>query len=87
VIDSLIFALKWRFDPDAAGRLEASCELRLADDRFRVEVGDGQIEVQRAEADERGDRPRPARRRAGSFDPCSHGTDSEYAGETESHRS
>jgi hypothetical protein len=55
VIDSLILALKWRFDPDPAGRLEASCELRLADDRFRVEVGDGQIEVQRGEADEHGD--------------------------------
>jgi hypothetical protein len=51
VIDSLILALKWRFDPDAAGRLETSYELRLADDRFRVEVGDGEIEVQRGEAD------------------------------------
>jgi DNA-binding HxlR family transcriptional regulator len=50
-VDSLILALKWRFDPEPAGRLRASYEVHLAEDRFRIEVGDGQIGVSRAEAD------------------------------------
>jgi DNA-binding HxlR family transcriptional regulator len=50
-VDSLILALKWRFDPEAARGLSATYDLRLADDRFRVEVGDGRIEVERGEAE------------------------------------
>jgi DNA-binding HxlR family transcriptional regulator len=50
-LDSLILALKWRFDPEAAGRLSATYELRLATDRFRIEVGDRRIEARRGEAE------------------------------------
>jgi DNA-binding HxlR family transcriptional regulator len=49
-VDSLILALKWRFDPEAARGLTGSYEVRLAEDRFRIEVSDGRIEVQRGEA-------------------------------------
>lgn len=52
-VDSLVLALKWRFEPSAAGDLEASYQLRLAEDRFRIEVADGRIET------ERGDAPAP----------------------------
>jgi DNA-binding HxlR family transcriptional regulator/putative sterol carrier protein len=50
-VDSLVLALKWRFDPDAAGDLSASYELRLAEDRFRIAVADGRIDIQRGDAD------------------------------------
>jgi DNA-binding HxlR family transcriptional regulator len=50
-VDSLVLALSWRFEPDAARDLQASYELRLANDRFRIEVGDGGIETQRGEAE------------------------------------
>jgi DNA-binding HxlR family transcriptional regulator len=51
-IDSIVLALKWRFDPERARDLTATYELRLADDRFRIIVGEGRIETQRAEAEE-----------------------------------
>jgi DNA-binding HxlR family transcriptional regulator len=51
-VDSLVLALKWRFSPERSGRLKATYDLRLAEDRFRIEVGDGRIEVHRTEADE-----------------------------------
>jgi hypothetical protein len=51
-IDSLVLALKWRFDPHAARGLEATYELHLDDDRFRIEVADGRIETDRGEVDE-----------------------------------
>jgi DNA-binding HxlR family transcriptional regulator len=50
-VDSLVLALKWRFDPGAAGDLNASYGLRLADDRFRIEVADGRIETERGDAE------------------------------------
>jgi DNA-binding HxlR family transcriptional regulator/putative sterol carrier protein len=50
-VDSLILALKWRFDPDAARGLSGSFELRLAEDRFRIEIGDGRIETRRGDAE------------------------------------
>jgi DNA-binding HxlR family transcriptional regulator len=50
-IDSIVLALKWRFDPERARDLSASYELRLADDRFQIIVGDGRIETQRADAE------------------------------------
>jgi DNA-binding HxlR family transcriptional regulator len=50
-VDSEVLALKWRFDPEAAGDLSAGYELRLADDRFRIEVADGRIETRRGEAE------------------------------------
>jgi DNA-binding HxlR family transcriptional regulator/putative sterol carrier protein len=49
--DSVVLALRARFDSGAADGLRARYELRLGDDRFRVEVADGEIEVARGDAD------------------------------------
>jgi DNA-binding HxlR family transcriptional regulator/putative sterol carrier protein len=49
--DSTILALRSRFDPGAAHELRARYELRLGDDRFRVEVADDELEVARGDAD------------------------------------
>jgi DNA-binding HxlR family transcriptional regulator len=49
--DSVVLALQWRFDPDAAGDLAGSFELRLDDDRFEIAVGSGRIAVRRGELD------------------------------------
>jgi DNA-binding HxlR family transcriptional regulator len=51
--DSLVLALKWRFDSTRANGLAGCYELRLADDRFSVDVRDGRIDARRGEA------PRP----------------------------
>ena len=48
--DSVILALRARFDPRAADGLRAGYELRLGDDRFSILVGDDQLEVARGEA-------------------------------------
>jgi DNA-binding HxlR family transcriptional regulator/putative sterol carrier protein len=50
--DSIILALRALFDPGAAHGLSAGYELRLGDDRFRVEVADGEIEAARGGADQ-----------------------------------
>ena len=50
--DSLVLALRARFDPAAAKGLEASYELRLGEDRFRVAVSGDAIEVARGGADQ-----------------------------------
>jgi DNA-binding HxlR family transcriptional regulator len=50
-VDSLVLALRWLFDPHAAGDLSATYGLRLADDRFRIEVADGRIETRRGDAE------------------------------------
>jgi len=50
-VDALILALKTTFDPHAAGTLRARYELRLADDRFRVEVAEGRLELRRGAAE------------------------------------
>jgi DNA-binding HxlR family transcriptional regulator len=50
--DSVILALRARFDSGAADGLRACYELRLDQDRFRIEVADGQIEVARGDADQ-----------------------------------
>jgi DNA-binding HxlR family transcriptional regulator len=50
-VDSLVLALRWRFDPETAGDLSASYGLRLAEDRFRIEVADGRIKTQRGDAE------------------------------------
>ena len=51
-VDSVVLALRSRFDPDSAQGLSAGYELRLGEDRFRVEVADGEIEVARGVADQ-----------------------------------
>jgi DNA-binding HxlR family transcriptional regulator/putative sterol carrier protein len=50
-IDSEVLALKWRFDPEAAGDLSARYELCVAEDRFRIEVAGGRIETRRGDAE------------------------------------
>jgi len=47
--DSLVLALKSRFDPDAARGVDGRFELRLATDRYRIEVSDGQLSARRGE--------------------------------------
>ncbi len=49
--DSLVLALKWRVEPDAARDLSGNYELRLAEDRFRVEVADGRLRARRGDAE------------------------------------
>jgi DNA-binding HxlR family transcriptional regulator len=49
-VDSEILALRGRFDPDAAGGLEATYEIRLGGDSFRAEVTAGSFEVHHGEA-------------------------------------
>jgi DNA-binding HxlR family transcriptional regulator len=49
--DSMILALRSRFDPGAADGLRAGYELRLGEDRFRMTVADDAIEVARGAAD------------------------------------
>ncbi len=47
--DSIVLALGSLFDPEAAGDLNASYDLRVGEDRFRVEVADGEVELSRDE--------------------------------------
>ena len=49
-VDSIVLALRARFDPRAASGLRAGYELRLGEDRFRIEVADDEIEVARGDA-------------------------------------
>jgi DNA-binding HxlR family transcriptional regulator len=49
--DSLVLALKTVFQPEKAGGLEASYELRLAEIPFNISVKGGQFEATRAEAE------------------------------------
>jgi DNA-binding HxlR family transcriptional regulator/putative sterol carrier protein len=51
-VDSVLLALRSLFDPDAAAGLAARYELRLGEDRFRVEVAEGTIDVDRGGAEE-----------------------------------
>jgi DNA-binding HxlR family transcriptional regulator len=50
--DSMVLALRARFDSDAAVGLRASYELRLSEDRFRIQVSDDAIDVARGSADQ-----------------------------------
>ena len=49
-VDSMILALRSRFDSGAAHGLRALYELRLGEDRFRIEVADGELEAAREAA-------------------------------------
>jgi DNA-binding HxlR family transcriptional regulator len=48
--DSIILALRARFDPGAAHGLRASYELRLGEDRFGIEVADDEMTAARKDA-------------------------------------
>jgi DNA-binding HxlR family transcriptional regulator len=50
--DSMILALRARFDPGAAHGLKLRYELGLGEDRFRVEVADSNLDVARGAADQ-----------------------------------
>jgi DNA-binding HxlR family transcriptional regulator/putative sterol carrier protein len=50
-VDSTVLALRARFDAEAARGLRTAYELRLGEDRFRIAVADGEIEVARGDAD------------------------------------
>jgi DNA-binding HxlR family transcriptional regulator len=50
--DSIVLALRARFDPEAADGLRATYELRLGQDRFRIEVADGKLEAARGDAEQ-----------------------------------
>ncbi len=50
-VDSLILSFRTMFDPQAAEGLEASYELRLGEESFRVEVANGRFEIARGDAD------------------------------------
>jgi DNA-binding HxlR family transcriptional regulator/putative sterol carrier protein len=51
-VDSIILALRSRFDSGAAHGLRAGYELRLGEDHFRIEVADDEVEVARGGADQ-----------------------------------
>jgi DNA-binding HxlR family transcriptional regulator len=48
-VDSIVLALRSLFDPGAATGIEASYDLRIGEDRFRVDVADGDVELSRSE--------------------------------------
>ncbi|CAN5178778.1 winged helix-turn-helix transcriptional regulator [soil metagenome] len=49
-IDSLILSFRTMFDPEIAGDLEATYELRLGEDIFRARVSGGHFDVERGSA-------------------------------------
>jgi DNA-binding HxlR family transcriptional regulator/putative sterol carrier protein len=49
--DSIILALRSRFDPSAADGLRAGFELRLGEDRFRIDVDGEELDAVRGDAD------------------------------------
>jgi DNA-binding HxlR family transcriptional regulator/putative sterol carrier protein len=51
-VDSVALALQSLFDADAAEGFSAVVELRLGEDRFRIRIADGVIEVARGRADD-----------------------------------
>jgi DNA-binding HxlR family transcriptional regulator/putative sterol carrier protein len=49
-VDSLILSFRTMFDPDQAEGFDASFEFRLGEDRFRAEVAEGRLEIERGTA-------------------------------------
>jgi DNA-binding HxlR family transcriptional regulator/putative sterol carrier protein len=49
-VDSLILSFRTMFDPDRAEGLDASYEFRLGEDRFRAEVAEGRLKIERGTA-------------------------------------
>ena len=48
--DSIVLALRSLFDPEAAGGLSAPYELRIGEERFRVEITAGELRLDRGAA-------------------------------------
>jgi DNA-binding HxlR family transcriptional regulator len=51
-IDSLILSFRTMFDPDRAGGLDASYGFLFGEDRFRAEVAEGRLEIERGAAEQ-----------------------------------
>jgi DNA-binding HxlR family transcriptional regulator len=51
-IDSMILALRTMFAADAAADFSTTLELRFGEDRFRARVADGELTVERGDADQ-----------------------------------
>jgi DNA-binding HxlR family transcriptional regulator len=51
-VDSLILSFRTMFEPERAAELDASYEFRLGEDRFRAEVAEGRLEIERGVADD-----------------------------------
>jgi DNA-binding HxlR family transcriptional regulator/putative sterol carrier protein len=51
-VDSLILSFRTMFDPDRAKGLDASYEFRIGEDRFRAEVAEGRLEIERGTAEQ-----------------------------------
>ena len=49
-VDSLILSFRTMFDPDRAEGLDAGYEFRLGEDRFRAEISEGSLEIERGSA-------------------------------------
>jgi DNA-binding HxlR family transcriptional regulator len=50
-VDSIVIALGSLFDPEAAGDLRASYELRIGEESFRVDVAEGEVRLARGAVD------------------------------------
>jgi DNA-binding HxlR family transcriptional regulator len=48
--DSIVLALRSLFDAEAAGGRDASYELRIAEQRFRIEIANGELDLDRGSA-------------------------------------
>lgn len=48
-LDAHVVSLRTLFDPERAGDFAARVELRLGEDRFRVEIAGGEVEAERGE--------------------------------------
>ena len=61
--DSIVLALRSLFDADAAGDLEATYELRIGEERFRVEIADEELDLIRGTGGRSGRHDHGPRRR------------------------
>lgn len=50
-VDSIVLALGSLFDPEAAGDLQASYELRIGEESFRVDLSGGEVDLARGTVD------------------------------------
>ena len=49
-VDALMLSFRTMFEPDAAGGLEASIEIRLGEERYRAEIANGRLDLARGGA-------------------------------------
>ena len=51
-VDSLVLSFRTMFDPERAEGFDSSYEFRLGEDRFRAEVAEGRLEIERGTAEQ-----------------------------------